>query len=327
MNVTKFFLSIRCYMALLFTVFAGAVSAEGFDPHAEAGDSIHRYREQLYNLEREAGHFSFQLLEALQHLADAQLAANRLNDAWESIDRAAHITRIEDGLYTPMQYPYLQQAIEIDVLRGEWEDVNEQIEHFTWLIGHKFQGTVKDRINRMRWIAGIHHEGFMGDSEDNEAHHLIQATSIHETVVQYAQVKRLANDPAYAEMLLDLARAYELEAKAISGGGTTSYRLRRIVPGLEILEDKYEAIEKRYQIGLEKLEMRRDLLAQLSPANSAVLAEADLTLARWHENFNKVELANTYFHQAELTRTGAPLAAAQLLFGVSSEAINQPGAD
>ena len=143
----------------------------------------------------------------------------------------------------------------------------------------------------MRWIADIHSRGYAEDSEDNEAHHLIQATSINELVVQYAQVKRLANNLAYAQMLQNLANTYALEAMAIKAGGTTGYRLRRIVPGLEILEDRYEAIEKRYLFGLEKLQQRRELLAELYPADVPVLANADLTLTRWHQTFGKTDSA------------------------------------
>ena len=298
MNVFKRF--IVCYLppilvSLLCASISFSVSASDF---ATSRQSIEDYRVALEALESAEGYFSYSLLEPLQQLATAQLAVNRLDAAEETMDRAAQITRIEDGLYTPLQYPFLQQAIEIEITRGDWEEVAEKIKHYTWLIGEKYRGNAPDRLSRIRWIAGVHLRGSTEDSKDKTAAHLIQVTSMNEIAMQYAQVNRIADDLIYAQLLLDLANAYLMEAQAIRGGGRTSYRLRRLVPGTEILDKKKDALNKRYLVGLEKLEMHHELIQTLHPEDDATVAQSVRAIADWHQNFGREELAQQAYERA-----------------------------
>jgi len=330
-SVYKFFLPVRTAIVFILSttsilIVNGAIAETVIETYVEKSENISLYREQLQTLELELGHYSYQLIEPLQQLANAQINANRFSDAEAIFDRAAHITRIEDGLYTPLQYPFLQQEIEMQMARGDWDEVNEHVEHYAWLIGEKFQGVASDRLSRMRWMAAVHGRGSEEDKKDNTARHLIRSTSLNELAVQYAQLNRIARDTNYAELLLELANAYGEEVAAIRDGGSTSYRLRIIVPGLDILEDKKEAVEKRYLIGLEKLEMRRDLLAELAADDHSMLAEAELVLARWHESFGKSEASKVHAQRAEnlLTAKDSPASALLVLY---PEAQQHQGAD
>ncbi len=264
-----------------------------------SGQSIEQYRTELETLEQEVGYFSYALIEPIQQLIAAQLQVNRLDAAEEFIDRAAQITRIEDGLYTALQYPFLQQAIEVEMTRGDWEEVNEKIRHFSFLIGEHYEGDAPDRLSHLRWIAAVHLRGCDEDSKDNRASHLIQLTTMNEVAVQYAQLNRIANNETYGELLLELVKAYNMEAQGIRDGGTTSYRLRRLFAGLDIIEDKKEAIFKRYKVGLEKLQMYRDLMFELHPDRNSVEAEANLLIASWHEDFGKKKLAEEFYQRAQ----------------------------
>ncbi|MCG8416141.1 MAG: hypothetical protein MI746_18135 [Pseudomonadales bacterium] len=300
MNVLKLFgfckfpLAVLC-AALPISTYASELATD----FASRSQSIEQYQTDLEELEREVGYFSYELIEPLQQLISAQLSVNRLDTAEEFVDRAMQITRIEDGLYTALQYPFLQQAIEIEMTRGDWEEVNEKIRHYTFLIGEHYQGNAPDRLQRMRWIATVHLRGSDEDSKGNKASHLIQVTSMNELAVQYAQLNRIANDETYGELLLELAEAYRLEAQNIRGGGSTSYRLRRLFADLDIIEDKKEAIYKRYMVGLEKLQMYRDLMFELYPDNGIISAECALLIADWYAGFGKKKLAEEFYQRAQ----------------------------
>lgn len=311
MNVFKRFNFVKLPPAVLCALLSSVTFASDF---IASSQTIERYRTELETLEQEVGYFSYALIEPMQQLIDAQLNVNRLDAAEEIIDRAAQITRIEDGLYTALQYPFLKQAIEIEMTRGDWEEVNEKVSHYTLLIGKHYEGDATDRLQQMRWIAAVHLRGVDEDDRENEARHLISFTTMNETAVQYAQLNRLANDSYYAELLLDLALAYGLEAQGIRDGGRTSFRLRRLVAGLDLVEDKKEAIYKRYVVGLEKLEMYRELVLALYPQDLAIDAESNLLIADWHADFGKRKLAREITEEAELllsafeySTDGAPL--------------------
>ncbi len=273
-------------MASCFVVTSSSADESEF-PYVE--ETLVQLTDALERSEWSIGYYSGELLEPLQQLADAQLAVNRLNDAEATIDRAAQIARIEYGLYAKEQYPFLQQAIDIEMTRGDWDEVVDKIKHFTWLIGKQYEGDASSRLRHLVWIADVHHRGFFEDSREREAYHLIRRTTLREVAVQYAQVIRMADDFYYADLLLALANSYGMESAAIRDGGRTGYRLRLLIPGTDVLDEKEQALEKRYAVGLEKLEMRRDVIASIDNAGySAVLAAED-DILRWQVDFGKLD--------------------------------------
>lgn len=279
---------IHIALALLYVVTPFTASAETED-FARARVSLERLTEELNQQAWSAGYYSFELLEPLQQLANAQLAANRFDDVEETIDRAAQITRIEYGLYTSKQYPFLQQAIEVEMIRGDWDEVVEKVKHFTWLIGAEYEGDASTRLNLLEWVAEVHLRGYLEDSREREAYHLIRKTTLQEVAVQYAQAFGQANDLEYADLLLALANSYGMEAAAIRKRGRTSYRLRILVPGTDLLADRDEALNVRYAIGLEKLEMRRDVIASIDTADYMDLIAAEEDISHWQDNFRRLD--------------------------------------
>ena len=68
-----------------------------------------------------------------------------------------------------------------------------------------------------------------------------------------------------------------------------SYRLRILVPGTDLLADRDEALNVRYAIGLEKLEMRRDVIASIDTADYMDLIAAEEDISRWQNNFRRLD--------------------------------------
>lgn len=269
-------------------------------------NEMSRTSSQIEEIEQTEGRHDFSLIEPLHTLGKIQFQANLFADAEASVDRAVQIARLADGLDTPVQYPLLQMAIEIELARKNWKKVDEKLKQYTWLISEQYKGKVKPRIEQARWIADIRLQAFHGDRAEMRAPHLIDATYVRETNVQYAQVMRLTDDPLYQELLFELANVYRLEADAIKKGGSTSYQLRRLFPGLDIVEEKRPAVDKRYRIGLEKLQTLQRLIANNSAYDHEANLMMDLYLAEWHGFFNKRESREAAIKEAmsRLVRNG-----------------------
>ncbi|MBT8147007.1 MAG: hypothetical protein KJN90_09140 [Gammaproteobacteria bacterium] len=264
------------------------LSCQGFaKDFVSLQQEIASFSTTIEKIELAEGRHDFALIEPLHMLGKIQFQANLFSDAEKSIDRAIQIARFSDGLYSPVQYPLLQLAIDIELARQDWTKVSEKLEHYTWLISQQYQGEGKSRIQQARWIADVRLQAYRGDSEEMRAPHLIQATYLRETIVQFAQVMQLTADPLYGDLLFELANAYRIEADAIRNGGSTSYHLRRVFPGLEIIEEKRPAVEKRYRIGLEKLQMLQSFIAGSSAYDREAGFMVQLYLAQWHEFFDK----------------------------------------
>lgn len=263
---------------------------------------INRYLDEVDTIEQDVGRYGFELIEPLHTLALTQFRADLFSAAESSIDWAIQIARFSDGLYTPIQLPLQQTAIEIELSRGDWEELNKRLDHYALLIGKPHNESARSQLDQARWLADIHLRAFQNNPSDARAAHLIKGTYLREAIVQYAQLMHLTHELPYADLLFELTLAYRHEVNAIRNGGSTSYQLRRLIPGTDIIQDRREAIARRYQVGLEKLEMLQSLVESESIFDQEAVVMANLYIADWHRLFNKPNA-----HEASIERALAKL--------------------
>ena len=279
-------------MLLSFSVASSAIQAEGGDlrlNYQQLEDNVALRQADVLAMEEARGRYHDAMIEPLQQLARAQLAYRRFDDAKLTNDQALRIVRSNHGLYSMKLLPLMEMAMEIDMGRNEWKRVNDSLKHYAWFLQNKFEGSDTYFLQRLDWLVQTHFRGIAGDSGEHEAWHIMSATSVNEYAVRYAQLNRLTEASLYTELLYSLSRAYLYEYQGIKGGGSTGYHLREIIPGLDVLNDKWDAMALRYRIGLEKLQMMRDNLAGRSPADPAAVAMADIHLANWYLRFERTE--------------------------------------
>ena len=147
---TKFYTRLFLAAVVLCHLLLGANYSQA-NSFANMQSQISSQSENIDELESTLGRHSFQLVEPLQHLALVQLQANRFDDAETSIDRAIQITRLSDGLFSNRQYDLLQLAIEINIQRREWDEVEEKLEHHKWLGLYKFEDEAEVHLHRCAW--------------------------------------------------------------------------------------------------------------------------------------------------------------------------------
>ena len=201
--------------------------------------------------ESQLGRHHMSLAEPLHTLARIQLQANRFDDARDNADRALQIIRWSDGLESPLQFEFLQLVIEIEMARNNWDDIDEKIKHYTWLLSNKYQGDSISRLRHMQWLVDVHAGGAARDEKER--------------------------------------RAYHRENEDIRQRGSVSYRLRELYPGLHILEDRDVAIAKRYRFGLEKLEMLRDAVSTSPAFDTEAVLLSEFYIAAWNELYGQEE--------------------------------------
>lgn len=285
---TKFYTRLFLAAVVLCHLLLGANYSQA-NSFANMQSQISSQSENIDELESTLGRHSFQLVEPLQHLALVQLQANRFDDAETSIDRAIQITRLSDGLFSNRQYDLLQLAIEINIQRRDWDEVEEQLEHLKWLVSSKFEGEAEDHLYRFQWLANTHLRGTLDDSAARRGGHIIAATGLIESAVQLAQLSPQMDTLTYAQLLYSLSHKYFIETRGILGGGKTSHALRRLYPHRQIFESRTDAIAKRYRVGLEKLVMLRNALVRSSDFDLEAVALAELYIADWNLVFNMTD--------------------------------------
>ncbi|MEQ8409582.1 MAG: hypothetical protein RKH07_15050 [Gammaproteobacteria bacterium] len=287
-------------LCALLVVFTGAVHANPATnkDYAALGNSIERQRQLLQELEAAHGRYDNLLVEPLQRLTMQQLEVNRLGDAASSIDRAIQITRMAHGLYTPQQYDLLELSIDVEMQRENWDNLDEQIDHYTWLLGEEFSGSHVERIERVMWIANTHARAAFLVDPARRSRHLIDATRLNEFAVSYAHATRNNASPLYVQSLYDLTQKYYLETRAILGGGKTSYELRLLVPEGTTVDRRGIAIAKRYEAGLTMLKILRNAVSDEARFGSEARALVQLYMADWMALYDETDNLEGQYQKA-----------------------------
>lgn len=295
------------YRIVLFFLVAihfslGAGHSLGANDENQYND-LQRLQALIEHLLHENGGYSHTLIEPYSQLAQMQLSAFRLEDAKASVNNAIRNSRISSGLYSSEQLPLQKLLIEIDARQSDWNAVEKNLINLLSLVSAQTNLDPTQVINELQWASNIRQLAMREDSEDRLALHIINGTILHESMVVLAQQARLTRTALYPQLLHALANQYYLETTAIIAGGSTSHRLRVTNQGSNLVDTRAEAIEKRYQAGLDKLMMIKALAE-----NPLTLAFSELTITDWKALFNHSEDISADYERiyAQFVKANAP---------------------
>ncbi len=112
-------------------------------------DTIERqldyFNDTIESVELSDGAFSPRLGQELQAQGNALLQAGDINGALVAFDRAAHIIRVNNGLFSLDQAPVIEDTIEAHLSRGDLISANEQQEYLYYLQQKSFGNTDPDQ--------------------------------------------------------------------------------------------------------------------------------------------------------------------------------------
>lgn len=286
----------------LVAAFLLASGAQGQDFEI-AAQQLDEHAFSLSELESEHGRFGFQLVEPLQKLAWQQLTVNRYAEAAHTIDRAIQISRLEHGLYTPYQYDLLELETEITLRQHDWDAVADRLAHYTYLMDAHYQGDPADHVKRMLWLSDMHMRAALDDAEDKIGQHLIAASHVNEIAVEYSRNIGHVETNLYVDAVYSLVYKYYLEARGVLAGGSTALQLRKDGPLNARIERRGQAIERRFQKGLQELQGLRDLIQESPAFDAEAAAMAELYIADWHVLFDAADdVASQYQRSREMLR-------------------------
>ena len=114
---------------------AGENSAPVMDEQTalEISQQLTRFEENLATLESEAGPYDVSLIEALLDMGRYYTQISQHQSAAGVFERALNITRISDGLLSPLQLPVLEELIEAHKAAGAWQLADDR-EHLAYYL-------------------------------------------------------------------------------------------------------------------------------------------------------------------------------------------------
>jgi hypothetical protein len=312
-------------MALLAALgCAGAAAADGSDgvSQAMAGQGqalesdaaamrelqrdVQAYRRAIDALEQESGAFAPGLSEQLLGLG---LALQRNGDhlgAIEAFKRGAHLSRINEGLYSPRQVALLRGEIESHVALGELEDADERQRYL-------YRVEVRTLSDRPRGEALMEHalwqrQAFEAGLGEVPAQRLLRMYSLHRLALTEIAEAEGRESRALLPPLYGMLRAQYLLTGFV--GETTSGRFQTRMSA-ELESQQVAISSSAYKEGAAVIRAIYDVRRALENAPLADTAEAMLMLGDWQLWTGKRDDAMATY--SELERELAAVESAQAL--------------
>ena len=249
------------------------------------GDSK-RFENQLDALEKEGGPYADALAEPLADLARVHRRAGDLERAQQAYQRALHVVRINDGLYSERQVPILRELFETYRLTGDMATLDARYDYFFRLYGSGQPPYTPVRIGAaleyLRWQREALRLGLDGEGSDR----LLALYSLNEQLLQ-----GVASDPGagladYRALALSqlrnlylLSDRYEPKVEAFGPGGVTT--------AMPTAWEEQDTTRKRLEVfqrnALSRGRALLELIARTPPEQLEALAATWLELADWNQ--------------------------------------------
>jgi len=244
------------------------------------------------------GTLDARLIEPLEQLADKLIQLNQFEEAHSLLDRAMQITRVDAGLYTEAQRPLLQKKIANFVSQGDWESARENMEHLLWLYSNKSMRLNRTLIDDLLDLSRMHTRALAEDNIYWQGYHFRKSAQIRWLALGVAETLWGEFDERLVPIIYAQLRQYHLQTVALARGGPTSYSLRQIAPGSDIMRDRSDVSESYYLTGVGLLGGLYSIYAESESPNPEAVAMANVYLADWHILYRQPGIASETYTQA-----------------------------
>ena len=278
-------------------VCARAPLAAQDDANEETLRELDLYESDLFRLEADGAYHAPQLVEPLSRIADGYMELNRFVEANATLDRAQQIVRIEEGLYTKTQLPFLHKKIENFVNAGDWRAARKLQDHAIWFYLNKYSRPDQDMMRGLMDLSYLHMRGISEDLVENQGYHYLGAAYSSRVALAVAERIWPRHEKRKAGLIYEQMRITYLQASAIDKGGTVGQSLRTAGGNYPIARNAYaterimspeRALNMHRSNGVNFLQrMRRIYSGEEEREVSEALAMVKLYQADWYLLFDR----------------------------------------
>ena len=276
------------------------------------------YESDLHRIEADGVYHAPQLVEPLSRIADSYMELNRFAEANAVLDRAQQIVRIEEGLYTRKQLPFLHRKIENFMRAGNWREARKLQDHLVWFYLDRYGRPDQEMMRGMMDLSYMHMRGITEDLVENQGYHYLRAAFSSRVALVVAERIWPQHEQRKAGLIYEQMRITYLQASAINKGGTVGQSLRTTGSNYPIARNAYatervmspeRALNMHRSNGVNFLErMRRIYSGEEEREVSEALAMVKLYQADWYLLFDRKLRALQDYREAweMLLRAGVP---------------------
>lgn len=254
-----------------------------------------RYLDAVQAVEAHGGAYDAALSEQLLGLGAAYQAAGRHEEAAEALSRAAHIVRVNEGLYSTSDLPILERLIESYSALGEWDGVGTSYQQMFQIHRRNYGDSDERMLPALQRLSAWHLSAYLGDLGEDPINHLEAARNLYDSSVGILQAKS-GGDPRLPDALREKAIVdYYLASYVPTGGGGVSFSAGPS-NGQQQAGPAYALMG--FTSGREALEKVVELRKQDPAATPLLRGQAAAELGDWHQLFNRRQTALDLYKEA-----------------------------
>jgi hypothetical protein len=193
------------------------------------------------------------------------------------------------------------------------------MEHLLWLYTNNSLRIDQLLIEDLLELSRLHLRAFSEDNSFWQGYHFEQSSRIRWLAIGVARSVWGKTDERLVPLIYEQLRQFHLQSVALWRGGATSYSLRRVAPGLDIMRNRSDVNESFYLSGLGLLDNLFLIYAESESPDPEAIAMTHVYLADWHILYSKPQVAIEAYRQAyqELLAAGVDAT-------LANEFFNQP---
>ncbi len=203
---------------------------------------IDSYEQALEQLEFEGGAWSDQIAEELTTLGTLLQEQGDYEESLEIFDRAIHIRRVNQGLFSPQQIPLVEQLANSYVALQQWKEADEQ-HQYAFYVQLRTYGPNDPRMiqvfqNLARWNIKTFYRGV----DPDPGQRLVQTFQLYRAAMNTVSSHFGNEDPRYVAFLQDMAGASDMIARYSLPGTAAGTHLN---PAIRQVTTNYDGSSNR----------------------------------------------------------------------------------
>jgi len=277
---------------------------EGQSIHESFHGSVETYNKAIVAIEDQYGVYDSRLSEQLMGLGLAYQSQGEHKVAVGAFKRAAHINRINHGLYSLSQEPMLSHLVESYAADGDWKNASDK-QQLLYDIKSRNYGENSPKLlaslsDMVEWHMSAYQRG-------SNITHLLRAWELNQQAISIIETNFGPDDLQLNDALIrQVSTSYHLAEYQMSiSAPTNSFRQSQQTvssftqPNFPEQDQRFHSMLSPYRDGKTALLRRVELYKKNPQATSDNQADALIKLGDWYFYFNKRESAIKTYQEAE----------------------------
>lgn len=286
--------------------FSDQPEDEAADPellvHTNVENLLAAYQAQIDHQQALNGTYHPSLAESLTSMAQLLQLRGEHEAAITAYQRAQHIRRVNDGIYSVSQEPMLRGMIDSYAALGNLESVGDHFDQLLWLYGRDYGADDPRLLPLVSEISNWHLQAYSYNPNRKAVRHLVRAHELVANTIERISHRVGGGNLTVLPLLHNLVVTnYYLadHQRRYPVGSRDGFSMRTSMGGMSepLTQDELLAINS-YQNGRRAQESIIATLAESPNVTTLELVEALAGLGDWHLLFGRTNSAQQAYRQA-----------------------------